>query len=289
LKPIRVILAIVGLAAQGAARAASGPLVFGLDHAPVAVADLDAAASDFSRLGFVIKPGRPHGDGIRNRHVKFPNGGEIELITASNPTDDLAREYADWLKGGDGPASWSLYSPDLVSVAEFLAARGLDPHNDGDLVTFAQGAMPHRVFFADRLRSPTDSAVYFAHPNTAYRLAGVWVDAAAPELRLLPALGATPSDRARCAPFGRQAVAFDLPGDGDQVVAVPGVERAPERSVIALTVLVRRLSTTRAVLIANHVPFARPRHCGAHSVWIAPAQAHNLWLEFYEPAAGSKG
>ena len=94
------MMAAMGWIAAGVALATSSPpVVQGLDHIPVAVTDLDRAAADFRRLGFVIKPGRPHDDGIRNRHVKFPNGGGIELITASDPTDDLARDYADWLKG----------------------------------------------------------------------------------------------------------------------------------------------------------------------------------------------
>jgi hypothetical protein len=38
---------------------------------PTAVRDLDPAAADF---GFVIKPDRPHDDGIRNQHVRLPMG-----------------------------------------------------------------------------------------------------------------------------------------------------------------------------------------------------------------------
>ena len=74
------ILAAALLALACSAAPAANPLIEGLDHVPVAVADLDRAAADFARLGFVIKPGRPHSDGIQNKHIKFPNGGEIELI-----------------------------------------------------------------------------------------------------------------------------------------------------------------------------------------------------------------
>ena len=56
--------------------------MLGMDHIPVVVADLDKAEADFRAMGFSIKPGRPHSNGIRNAHVKFPDGTEIELITA---------------------------------------------------------------------------------------------------------------------------------------------------------------------------------------------------------------
>jgi len=62
--------------------AAPEPVVRGLDHVPLAVKDLEQAKADFEALGFALKPGRPHDNGLRNAHVKFPDGTEIELITA---------------------------------------------------------------------------------------------------------------------------------------------------------------------------------------------------------------
>jgi len=142
------------------AAAQPAPIVRGLDHIPVAVNDLERAEADFQKLGFVLKPGRPHDDGIRNAHAKFPDGTEIELITASNPTDALAEDYARWLKGGDGPAYWSLYAPDLAVLTDRLAALKLEPHDEGDLVAFPQTRLSHR------LSSPT----VFPRPRTSPRI-----------------------------------------------------------------------------------------------------------------------
>jgi len=278
---------VIALMSAGALLTASGPAaVEGLDHVPVAVADLDQASADFARLGFVIKPGRPHDDGIRNRHVKFPNGGGIELITASGPTDDLAREYADWLRGGPGAAFWSLYTPDLAGLTTLLARQGLEPTDQGDLVNFPQRVMPHRLFFADRLRSPTDGPRYWSHPNSAYRLAGVWIAGTALEPRLFPALGLARSDRRPCAPFERRAIAWAIPGEGDEVMVAPGVRRPAERSLIGLTVLVEHLAVARRVLRGARVRFTEPRGCRRQSLWIAPASAQNVWIELRERPQG---
>jgi len=57
------------------------PELEGLDHIVVAVKDLEAAAERYRGFGFTLKPGRPHANGIRNLHVKFPDGTEIELLT----------------------------------------------------------------------------------------------------------------------------------------------------------------------------------------------------------------
>jgi len=56
-------------------------------------------------MGFALKPGRPHDNGIRNQHVKFENGTELELLTAE-------RRSIGYLAQGDGPAHVVLYAPD---------------------------------------------------------------------------------------------------------------------------------------------------------------------------------
>ena len=53
----------------------------GPDHIPVVVRDLERAAATYRPLGFSLKPGRPHANGIRNVHVRFPDGSGVELLT----------------------------------------------------------------------------------------------------------------------------------------------------------------------------------------------------------------
>ncbi len=273
-----VLLPAAWLASTAMSAAAPAALVQGMDHMPLAVRNLDQARSDFEKLGFVLKPGRHHDDGIRNAHVKFADGTEIELITAAAPTDALAAEYADFLKSGDGPAFWSLYSADLDRLTSRLAALGLTPHNDGDVVTFSQAALPHRLFFADRARSPTDKPAYFIHPNTAYRLAGVWLAGAAPEASLMQTLGAIRTGGPVCAPFAARGVSLSLPEA--TVVFVSNTAALPSpRSLIGATVMVRNLNTARAVLRQNHVALLETTGCGFASLWIRPQDAHNAWLE----------
>ena len=64
-----------------------------LDHVPIAVRDLPAALDEFRALGFTIKPGRPHQNGIENASVKFLDGSYVELITSHEASDILSREY----------------------------------------------------------------------------------------------------------------------------------------------------------------------------------------------------
>lgn len=69
-----------------------------LDHVPVAVRDLERAAKKFRDWGFVLKKGRQHTNSIENYHIKFRDGTEIELITASKPLDRVSKQYLDFLE-----------------------------------------------------------------------------------------------------------------------------------------------------------------------------------------------
>lgn len=133
------------------------PAVIGLDHVPIAVRDLEAAAETYRALGFSLKPGRPHQNGIRNQHVKFPDGTELELITAPEARDALTRKYRRHLEDGDGPAFLALFIPD-----QGRAPKGLH-------------ASLHYLFFGPRNASPTDRPEHFAHSNTATSLISVWL------------------------------------------------------------------------------------------------------------------
>src|SRR5687768_8791793 len=74
-----------------------------LDHAIIVVSDLEHAVSAFRNVGFQIKPGRLHANGLLNAHIKFAEGGEIELMTVRGAARDaMARDYAALLEQGDG-------------------------------------------------------------------------------------------------------------------------------------------------------------------------------------------
>src|SRR5512145_2598094 len=116
-----------------------GAAITGLDHIPVAVADLDRAAARYRELGFALKPGRPHANGIRNQHVKFPDGTEIELITAPEARDPLTTSYREHLGRGDGPAFLAFFAPDLDPVAARLDSVKIGYRRNPGYLTIADG------------------------------------------------------------------------------------------------------------------------------------------------------
>lgn len=191
-----------------------------LDHIPTAVHDLDAATADFQALGFAIKPGRPHANGLRNAHIKFANGAGLELITVANAGDALSARYVDFLREGEGPAYLTLHAPDEARAAAALKAAGIQHRFDANGLELTDPRLDW-IFFAGDNRSPTDKPEHFAHANGAFATREVWVatDNAAPLARLLTALGAGSREETRREPFAAPARVFDL-ADGGHVVVV---------------------------------------------------------------------
>lgn len=233
---------------------------------PVAVSDLERAADTYRRLGFVIKPGTPHANGIRNLHAKFADGTEIELITAPEGVDELTRKYRAHLAQGDGPAFLALHAIDRQAVARAVG----DDH-------------PARkyIFFGQLNKSPTDRPEHFEHPNSAASLA---------EVRL-----ASPDFTSELDLFRRLQVPVrteqpDFVADlevpvvrvgGDKILMMPAsYQRVKGRPIVGATIRVRDISRTIRALEAGGVPNRVIAIHGRHRVIVAPEHACGWQLVF---------
>lgn len=278
-----VAACVVFLEAGVVAAAQEAPVV-GLDHIPVAVKNLGTAAARYRALGFSLKPGRPHSNGIRNQHVKFSDGTELELITAPEARDELTRFYRRQIAAGDGPAFVAFYAPEADAVVERLDAVNERHRRDGMYVEFPAEDALRYVFFGPRNRSPTDRPEHFAHANSAESLTGVWLagDDLSRERRLLEAVGATVAREDVRVPDAVSAdVAYFAEG---LVVFLPGSRQlVPGRRIVGATVRVRSLEAVRRSLRRSGLPVPPTvSNIRGSSVFLAPAITHGIWLELRE-------
>lgn len=259
--------------------AAPPPRLLGIEHVPTAVRDLAAAERRFRRLGFTIKPGRPHDNGIRNVHAKFADGSYIELITAAASRDALTRRYRRFLAAGEGPAFVSLYVDRLDGLATALARFGAK-HADST-VTFDQAPLAD-LFFGTRSRSPTDRIEHYRHPNGALGVARIWLAPADRGVveRMAATIGARFVTRhlclPRCGPV-RQATL-----DAGELILLPlSAQMVHGHMIVGVTVAVRELALARTALAASGI---RSGMAGVverdGSIFVPPALANGMWLEF---------
>ncbi len=272
---------VLCLATTGLAYPQKLPAIVGIDHIPLAVRDLDAASKDFEQLGFSVKAGRLHANGIRNNHIKFLDGSGLELITASTPTDDLSTFYSEHLERGEGPAFLSFHVRDTARLVAALTERQIAFRREDGVVTFDDPRLSF-VFFVSDNRSPTDRPEHFAHANGAVSMSEVWIALRDrdPLAEVLLALGSVAKKAWIEAPELIEANVIEL--ENGRIVIVPERHQiVVGRPVIGVVMATRSRRATAESAAAlgtsgsNALVIAAPLEA-----LIKPKNAHGIWLQF---------
>jgi len=258
--------------------------VSGVDHIALAVADLDIAGERYRQLGFTLKQGRPHANGIRNLHAKFSDGTEIELIAVEEARDALTAEYRDHLVEGEGPAFVALFAPDMDDLTPHLVEEGFAVQRHGKHVSFFEEDSLRYLFFGPRNHSHTDAPEHFDHANGTEALIGVWIsgDDLSAERRLLATLGADITREEVHAPHRTSVMVARFPQA--EVLLMPGsLQAVPGRKIVGATLRVDGLEDFRQALTMSGLevpPVQRTKH--GRSMFLPPEITHGIWLEFRE-------
>ena len=170
-----------------------------VDHVVIAVSDLEDTAADFRSLGFTIKPGRLHPNGLLNSHVKFVDGTSLELMSlAGEPTDPVAAAYADFLQAGDGGAFAAIEAdPDRVirvaselNLPAQLTRSGPFAWVTVDDSQYGPGGQSSPVFFVSYLARSADADSLLVHDAGVVGIGSVQLDATDALADMLVRLGA---------------------------------------------------------------------------------------------------
>ena len=251
-----------------------------LDHVPIAVRDLPAALAEFRALGFTIKPGRPHQNGIENASVKFVDGSYVELITSPGGSDRLTTEYQEFLRNQEGAAYVFLRDQPAGAFSSRVLKAGGRREESGP---FAFTELPAawqaaRLQVIQYLAPASDPAATYQHPNGARRTVAIWTLVDRGSARVAQAFGAASAGPLAFAFEHRDSEAVGLAVE-TCLMFTPRRAGDPARSA-ALAILVeveslRRLPRPVGRLFSERGP----------AVWLAPAQMHGVWLGFIERSA----
>ena len=114
------------------------PLQLAIDHAVIAVRDLDAAATSFRALGFMLTPRGFHSIGSQNHCIMFGTT-YVELLAAplEHPWLDYYRRFLR--EHGDGLAAIALSAIDANAAYAQLRAQGVPARQPMDLSRPVEG------------------------------------------------------------------------------------------------------------------------------------------------------
>jgi hypothetical protein len=207
----------------------------------------------------------------------FPTARKLNSSPRHTPLMRSPRNIAQsWDKARD--RSISVFTRQTRRRLSPVQAIGIAAVKDGGLLGFSPQSPLHPWFFGMRNKSPTDRPEHFAHPNTALRLSGLWVRDSAAGRHLLTGLNVTLRRKPTCGPIHGGATVASLPeGEIDLVEPQPGTG-----DVAGVRIEVRSLAMLTGLLKKNSVPARTYRACSQASVWISPAAAHGIWLQFVE-------
>lgn len=277
--------------------------IIGIDHAVIAVKDLDGAAEGWKRLGFTLSPRGTHSAKMGSGNYTIMLGADyVELLGVIAETDHNAPMRDFIARRGQGIERIAFTAIDSTAGAEEIRARGYVPVGPTDFerpVTMPDGsasAAKFRVFHWPVAEAPggirlfacqhkTRDTVWIPelqrHANTAQRLQRVIVVSPEPETDAQHLAQMIDGDVRRDADS-----AFTVPSGSDRAdfVFVPrdvlsgqfpgtSLDGAPERGGIALVFVVADLDAAETAIGATG-------HRGAAGVVVPPAAANGVLLAF---------
>jgi len=153
-----------------------------LDHIVLSMDTSDNFIQTFSEVfGFLIKPGREHENGIYNRFIEFNNESEIEFISVTEPSDELAYSYSDKIRAGGGLEFVAIRSDSVDLLSRLFTI--LLPENcqitTNELTTnftFTNSEfLKNILFFKYNLMGEYKNSLT-THPNGAIGIKSVWLN-----------------------------------------------------------------------------------------------------------------
>ena len=101
------------------------PGIAGLDHAVIAVRDLDAAQETFTRMGFSLAPRGLHSTASSNHNIML--GQDYFELLQVPQTNPLQAYYHEFLRRQEGLAALALTGTDLQAALPALTREGFLP------------------------------------------------------------------------------------------------------------------------------------------------------------------
>lgn len=138
-----------------------------IDHVVIAVNDLEAARATFRSMGFTIKRGTKHANSIENAHIKFSDGTALELISASEPQDELTEGYLKLQSYGDGFAYLCLKMEHEQQTSAILSKFNTKSSQSSyyQTVTFPEESNISYLFFLKYLNPLKEDIEFVSHEN----------------------------------------------------------------------------------------------------------------------------
>ncbi len=158
----------------------------------VAVSDIKIASMAYEKMGFTIKPGKLHDNGLLNAHIKLPNKTNIELMSlVGAPSDDISEKYSKILEQGESGAYLELTGSDADAFSKKI--DGIDHEvirgKYWEYVIFPEGSGLEHIFLFHPYKDYKSKSHFYIHKNNAKMINRVWIEGGKKVEELFQTLG----------------------------------------------------------------------------------------------------
>ncbi|MCB9248740.1 MAG: VOC family protein [Ignavibacteriales bacterium] len=148
------------------------------DHVIIGTNNLNKSSTLFTNLGFLVKEGNKHKNGITNSFVEFIDGSEIELMEVDNPTDELSKEYGNLINANKYGLQFAVRVDEINKLKSSFSQLNkgfteLSVNNTYNTLSLKNINSELPIFFIQY--NSENNNVLTNHKNKAKRISAIWI------------------------------------------------------------------------------------------------------------------
>ena len=178
-----------------------------VDHVIYVTENLDSTINRIQEIGFTIKKGRQHSNGILNARIKFENNSSLEFITINGtPKDDLAKEYQELITQKEGRVYIALTGIKLNLLSAKLQKseiqHSIEVGKNWNYLTFPKGSNLALFFFIEYHTNFKSRPSLYKHKNGVTQINTIYLEDDESTIEFLKLLKIDYSDKLFYTPTG---------------------------------------------------------------------------------------
>ncbi len=249
------------------------------DHIIIGSNNLDDSKNIFEeKLGFTIKDGQKHKNGISNFFIEFSDESEIEIISVKNPSDHLASQYEKFLEDDKYGFQFVLRTNELLDLKEHLTTLkfGYSNYSKNNIyATLSKNMIDLElpIFFIQY--NSENKNTHINHLNKSLGIKSVWFST-----RNIKKTARELVD------FGFDAVGnYELPAFKGKVVQFKNnnfeiiLIESEKYELTGMTIWVEDVEALNERIRKNNIEIIKQFK---EKIFINPAQTKSIWIEFAE-------
>jgi hypothetical protein len=245
------------------------------DHLIIGTKNLDDSKTLFEeKLGFKIKNGNHHKNGISHFFVEFSDESEIEIMSIENPADKLANDYYQLLKNNKYGLQFALRTNEISNLRKHLNALKFDYEVFAEnkiYSTLSKRNLDNELplFFIQFNNENNNTRTN--HLNKSSSIKSVWFSTSNIK-----------KTARQLVDFGLDAVGnYDLPTFKNKVIQFMNnnfeiiLIESDKYEITGMTITVEDINIVKKIIKTNFIE-------QNDNIYIKPSQTKLIWIEFVE-------